>query len=534
MDRDEVARRLEKIRAVVRGELAMREPAVFDDSVRDEVPIHLDAAVSIILTGDPDLTSTADLEAANQSADILGFEPSKVPGIGWLIDLLRGLSRPFVKIFVGGYLGRQQQFNAHVVRHMNELGHLLETRVGALEEALEVWTENPGGIDGRVRGSLEAYDAALRQRHMTLFSALEEEILIAHTAAERLQKLEEMVVERAQAVDARFAEKDGALEANAEIFNAALTESRSREKSLGESVLRVEGQIGEVMAMRSLLRKAIESASVPGVAEGAAGNTAAAAPAAPASTEPTAWSELGEWMGDEDYRSFQDRFRGDPQTITERMREHVVRFEGVGGTVADLGCGRGEFLDLLAAADIDAIGVEINAADVDECRRRGHDVVVADLFDWLGEQEDGSLGGVFMAQVIEHLRPADWQRFVELVARKLVVGGRLVVETINPESLYAMARAYVIDPTHIRPVHPELLAFLARRAGLHPVEVHFQSPVPDDERPVGLPFFQGSPRGELGEDLAALREALVRLDRICCAPQEYTLQASRPPLGDEE
>jgi hypothetical protein len=257
VDRDEVARRLEKIRAVVRDELAMREPAVFDDSVRDEVPIYLDPDLSIILKGDPDLTSTADLHAANQTADILGIEPSKAPGVGWLIDLLRALSRPFVKIFVGGHLARQQQFNAHVVRHMNELGHLLETRVGALEEALEVWTENPGGIDGRLRRSLEAYDAALRQRHMTLFSALEEEVLIAHNAAERVQKLEELVVERAEAVDARFAEKD-------KVFNVAVTESRSREKSLEDSVSRVEGQIGEVMAMRSLLRKALENASAPG------------------------------------------------------------------------------------------------------------------------------------------------------------------------------------------------------------------------------------------------------------------------------
>ncbi len=523
MDRDEVARRLEKIRAVVRDELAMREPAVFDDSVRDEVPVYLHPGLSIILTGDPGLSSTADLEAANQAADILAVEPSKTRVFGPLIDLLRRLSRPLVNIFVGGQLARQQQFNAHAVRHMNELGHLLEARIRALEEALEVWTENPGGIDGRVRRSLETYDAALRQRHMTLFSALEEEVLIAHAAAERVQKLEELVVERAEAIDARFAEKD-------KVFNVAVAESRSREKSLEDSVSRVEGQIGEVMAMRSLLRKALENASTRGDAKGAAPAATGPTPKA----EPTAWSELGEWMGDQDYRSFQDRFRGDPQTITERMREHVVRFEGVGGTVADLGCGRGEFLDLLAAAGIDAIGVEINAADVEECRRRGREAVVADLFDWLEGQDDASLGGVFMAQVIEHLPPTDWQRFVELVARKLAEGGRMVVETINPESLYALARAYVIDPTHVRPAHPELLAFLARRAGLHPVDVHFQSPVPDEERPTGLPFFQRPPGGELGEEMAALREALVRLDRICCAPQEYTLQATRPPRGDEE
>ncbi|MCH7823219.1 MAG: methyltransferase domain-containing protein [Acidobacteria bacterium] len=517
MDRDEVARRLEKIRAVVRDELAMREPAVFDDSVRGEVPFHLAAGIGIIVSGDPELTVTDELEAANQTADILAVEPSKVRVVGPVIDLLRLLGRPFVKIFVGGHLARQQQFNAHAVRHMNELGRRLEERIRRLEEAIGEWSANPGGIDARVRRSLDSYDAALRQRHMTLFSALEEEVLMAHKALEGLRKLEVRFVERAQAIDRRFSEKDAAFKATTDRFSR-------REKVLDE----VEGQIGELMAMRSLLRKVLESASAPGDAEGGATKAAAAAPPL---TEPTAWSELGEWMGDEDYRSFQNRFRGDPEVITQRLREHVARFENVGGMVADLGCGRGEFLDLLAAAGIDAIGVEINAADVEECRRRGHDAVVADLFDWLGAQENHSLGGVFMAQVIEHLVPTDWQRFVELAAAKLEAGGRLVVETINPESLYALTRAYVIDPTHIRPVHPELLSFLARRAGLHPVEVEFQSPVPDEERPSGLAFFQGSASGEITEELAALREALLRLDRMCCAPQEYTLQASRPVLG---
>ena len=376
---------------------------------------------------------------------------------------------------------------------------------------------------------------------MTLFSALEEEVLLAHTAAERVQKLEELVVERAQAIDRRFAEKD-------EVFDRAVGEWHRREGAFDDAV----SQIGELMAMRSLLRKALEGASAPGpTAAPGASPPAKAADAPPSTTsvsagatsttpslpaddgvspsaEPSAWSELAEWMGDEDYRSFQDRFRGDPRVILERMRSHVARFDNAPGVVADLGCGRGEFLDLLREAGRDVVGVEINAADVEECTRRGHEAVVADLFDWLEDQADDELGGIFMAQVIEHLPPTDWQRFIELAARKLAPGGRVVVETINPESLYALARAYVIDPTHIRPVHPELLAFLARRAGLLPVEIELQSPVPDDERATGLPFFQEPSAANLGEELASLKEALVRLDRICCAPQEYTLQAAKP------
>ncbi len=525
MDRDEVSGRLEKVRAAVRERLAEREPAVFDDTAREDVPFHLQPGIGVVIGGDPQLTVTDELTEANRTADVFGPLPSQAPVVGPVINLVRRLMRPVVKVFFGEPFGRQQEFNAHAVRHMNELGNRLEQRVRHLEEALAEWSANPGGIDARVRKSLNDYDAALRQRHMTLFSALEEDVLVAHTAAERVQKLEELVVERAQAVDRRFAEKD-------EVFDRTVSEWRRREGAIDDAV----GQVGELMAMRSLLRKALETASAPGPAT-VAGAAAAAPQAAesvavaattPPAGEPDAWSELGEWMGDEDYRSFQDRFRGEPEVIAERMRAHVARFEDAPGVVADLGCGRGEFLDLLRDAGREAIGVEINAADVEECKRRGHEAFVGDLFEWLEDRDDDELGGIFMAQVIEHLPPTDWQRFVELAARKLAPGGRVVVETINPESLYALARAYVIDPTHIRPVHPELLAFLARRAGLHPVEVELQSPVPDDERPTGLPFFRDPPEGDLGEELASLKEALLRLDRICCAPQEYTLQATKP------
>ncbi len=411
-----------------------------------------------------------DLKAANATADILAPKPFSGPVVGPFINLLRRAGQPFIRLFLP-QLARQQQFNAHVVRHMNELQKTIED---------------------------------------------------LRNAAEELSTLEQRFVERSEVIDLRFSEKDTEKDAAFNAISARFNEAAKVHDEIG-------GQIGELMSLRSLLRKALES--VPGSNEPSR-TTNRTGTSTGAEIEPASWSQLTEWMKDEDYRSFQDRFRGNPEVIAERMREHVGRFDGVEGRVADLGCGRGEFLDLLAEAGIDAIGVEMNATEAEECRRRGHAAVVSDLLEWLSEQKDDSLGGVFMAQVIEHLEPTDWQRFVELAAAKLKAGGRLVVETINPGSLYALARAYVVDPTHIRPVHPELLSFLARRSGLCAVEVQFQAPFPDEERPTGLAFFQGNTSVEMSEELAAIREAMVRLDHICCAPQEYTLQATCPPLGD--
>jgi len=207
------------------------------------------------------------------------------------------------------------------------------------------------------------------------------------------------------------------------------------------------------------------------------------------------------------YADFERQFRGSEAQIRQRQRKDVTLFRGAPGPVADLGCGRGEFLEDLREAGLSPLGCDLNPVSVARAREKKLQVDEADLFVWLAARPDGSLGGVTAYQVVEHLAPASLFDLVELSVRKLATGGRLLLETVNPESLYAM-KWFWMDLTHVRPVPAPSLAHLLTVAGLKDVTVDFRSPVPEAE---GLPA-------------AALSDpALAAVARLLFAPQDYAV-----------
>jgi O-antigen chain-terminating methyltransferase len=177
-----------------------------------------------------------------------------------------------------------------------------------------------------------------------------------------------------------------------------------------------------------------------------------------------------------DYRLFEDRFRGSEADLTERQRSYVQAFVGR-NNILDIGCGRGEFLELLRESGIVARGLDISPAMVERSLGKGLDVVQADAFAYLDALPDDSLGGVFAAQVIEHFPPSRVIDLVGLCHRKLEPGAPLILETPNPKCLIVFAEAFYKDPSHIQPVHPDTLQFIFETKGFREVEVKFLSPV---------------------------------------------------------
>ena len=209
------------------------------------------------------------------------------------------------------------------------------------------------------------------------------------------------------------------------------------------------------------------------------------------------------------YVGFEDQFRGSREAIRARFESYLPLFEGR-SDLLDVGCGRGEFLDLLGARGIRARGLDLNHEMAEVCRARGLDVTEADAIGYLMTVPDGSLGGIFSAQVVEHLQPGYLLRFLELAFHKLRPGGRLVLETLNPACWVAFFDSYIRDITHVWPLHPDTLKYLVVASGFTTASVEFRSPVAEEDRlqrivlPAGVP----SDLGDLAEAFNANVEKL--------------------------
>ncbi len=184
---------------------------------------------------------------------------------------------------------------------------------------------------------------------------------------------------------------------------------------------------------------------------------------------------------DIDYFEFEALFRGSEELIRNQQEMFVKYFEGK-QNVLDIGCGRGEFLELCRENGIDAMGIDIDEDMVLYCQEKGLNVRQAEALDFLESVEEGKLGGVFMSQVVEHLEPNYLIRLIELCHSKQADDSYFISETINPESLFVFAHSYYIDMSHVFPAHPKTIEFLLKSAGYSDIEVLTLSPVPDQQK----------------------------------------------------
>jgi SAM-dependent methyltransferase len=215
---------------------------------------------------------------------------------------------------------------------------------------------------------------------------------------------------------------------------------------------------------------------------------------------------------------FDDEFRGTRDELLARYQELASRLVGF-DPVLDLGCGRGEFLELLAGMGVKSWGVDLDPDLVKAAVNRGLTVDHTDALRCLQGLDDASLGGLVLIQLVEHLSAQEVVDLVALAAEKVRPGGQVFAETVNPQSLYVFAHSFYLDPTHLRPVHPAYLAFLFREAGFSTVEIEWRSPPPVDD--------VLEPAPEPQPPTSSYNENVRRLNQLLFAPQDYLVVASR-------
>ncbi len=226
------------------------------------------------------------------------------------------------------------------------------------------------------------------------------------------------------------------------------------------------------------------------------------------------------------YLELERRYRGTEEEIRERISAYLPWLKKAPGPVLDVGCGRGEALALLRDQGIAARGIDTSARMVALCHERGLEAEEGDAFAALADLPEGSLGGVVSFHVIEHLPAASLDRLVRLAYRALKPGGVLILETPNPLSMLVAARSFWLDPTHVRPVHPESLKLMYELAGFDPVERLDLRPYPDSERLPEIDLAQlPEEQRVLADRVNRLRD---RLDELLFGYQDFGMVGRRP------
>jgi SAM-dependent methyltransferase len=383
----------------------------------------------------------------------------KIAGLAWRV--------------VAPALERQQAFNSALVDHVNRSVPVDRATRQSIEAALRFTDDALGELRGfhlalmnclqQLTAFVDSKDfefaGHIRDRYIALDGA------VAGLTDEILKRWESMV-----AREKRF-------EAKATAIGAAQAES-SREFRDAIAVLHQ----ATIALKREVERMGTLSAGTQPAVGGSGVDTpspdASAAGHAPATAVGSAThGRFGAWK----YVGFEDRFRGSRDEIRGRLEAYLPIFSGA-SDVLDIGCGRGEFLNLLREHGIGGRGLDLNHEMVEVCRAQGLEAVEGDALAYLQSLPDQSLGGLFAAQVAEHLEPDYLLELLEEAFVKLRPGSAIVLETINVSSWFAFFSSYIRDITHVRPLHPDTLSYLLTAHGFQEVTVRYSAPYPERDK----------------------------------------------------
>jgi O-antigen chain-terminating methyltransferase len=289
---------------------------------------------------------------------------------------------------------------------------------------------------------------------------------------------------------------------------AAESQIRAAERHLEEIADKLTG-------FQARLTLAAGARSTPATSESMPSDDSSPANTSPAMPSSTALAQTPAQAAADDafYRALEARFRGDMQTVRNRLSTYLPMLEELPeGSIMDLGSGRGEWLSLAQKAGRSCLGIDSNLANIQSCREAGLSVQHGDVLEVLATRPDASLAAITAFHLIEHLEFNAQQRLIGEALRCLKPGGLLILETPNPENLLVAANSFYYDPTHVRPLPPALAEFMLDYAGFVEVKIERRN------------------NADREDMLSEPSEVSKRCNHFFYAAQDYSVQGRRPGI----
>lgn len=451
----------------------------------------------------------------------------RVPVLGWFLATGIAVFR-LPRLFA--YLQRLEaagaQESQQVGRALNDLAQAAETRQAQLGDQLDTLAGSQRRLQARLSAELPAHAEAIDQlqRQLAAQASLTAQIedrlqkldqleatLIARfesaltTQADALAQVESVLANQADA----YARVESALtnqaDAHARLEHRLEAESSMLAKALADAV-------GDRRTVHAIERRLVDLSDRM--------NHQPAKSSAAASNGPGE-DQASAGLLDAHYVSFEDTFRGTRDDIKTRAGQYLGTFREAGiepgdGLILDLGCGRGEWLEVLSEHGYASRGVDMNSVMVSEAQAVGLDAVEQDAIAYLRGLDSDSVSAITSMHLVEHLPYETLIRLVDEALRVLRPGGVLILETPNPENLTVGAYWFYMDPTHRNPIPPPLLQWVVEARGFEHVAI------------VRLTLNRGVfDIRPVGEDVAAANQINKIVGLLTAAP-DYAIVARKP------
>ncbi|MBN1551431.1 methyltransferase domain-containing protein [bacterium] len=435
--------------------------------------INSDFKTDITFSDDDDLI--ASLTQLNEMAQ----SPLKIPSSKRFLGILRKFVQRIVRFGFSGHFTRQEELISFIIQAVNQLNHKI--RLFASEQC-------------RFNSNLAEYalsivpvmDEKTRYAYDTMNEILKENMMLM---VKRMDNLFE-------GLDRRQTEVITWLENTSKDFQNVMNQFEILKKETTRSLL--------------LQHQKLEKANL----------GAAARFDMDKQFSDTDEDIIGEYA----YYQFEQEHRGSEDTIRKNQKRYLKIFRNH-SPVLDIGCGRGEMLELLKAEGIPAKGIDSNHDMIGICLQKALDAERNDALVFLKDTKKETWGAIFSAQVIEHLPRRVVQKYFELAFDALKPGGLLCIETVNTASPFALMNHYYRDPTHQPPVHPDTYKFLAETVGFIEVDIEYLS---SPEGIVELSSYNDHSSDSAEKKFNQLVDAITQIQTFLYAPSDIMMIAHKP------